>query len=315
MNTRISQSLKAGGETAKRLVENAPIVDVPVSKIVPYPRQSRKIFDEAALKLLSESIEAIGLRTEIWVRGNSKQGFELIAGERRLRAVQLLGRDKIRAKIIEADDELAHVLHLTENGHREQLTNVEQALAIAAEVDRLKGSLGAVCAAYSMSKGQVSKLVAIAKDAQIAEGMILSGITGINNLYKAVQIGKRDPKLREKLEKLLNETSGEVTEENKKRVTKFVKDAGNEGEEADGEESTSPKDVERKQLVVYVNCNPHSKDAGRFAESEKQWGKPRLSHQKQNNRTEQAIVQFGDQNHSAIFSALDLQVREVYLVS
>ena len=79
------------------------VTELPVASIVPNPHQPRKEFDESAVKELAESIRSEGLLQPIVVR-KVKGGYELIAGERRLRAFKQLGQKFIPVRVIEASD-------------------------------------------------------------------------------------------------------------------------------------------------------------------------------------------------------------------
>ena len=100
--------------------------ELAVASIRPNPYQPRTHFDETALKELADSIEASGLIQPVVVRPRTG-GFELIAGERRWRAVQRLGWEKIPAIVREADDRTVLTLALIENLQRDDLSPVDEA--------------------------------------------------------------------------------------------------------------------------------------------------------------------------------------------
>ena len=97
-------------------------------RIIPNPFQPRKEFNEETLQELTASIRENGLIQPITVRKNGDH-FEIIAGERRFRACQLLNWETIPAVIIEADDEDMAQLALIENIQREDLSAIEEANA------------------------------------------------------------------------------------------------------------------------------------------------------------------------------------------
>jgi ParB family chromosome partitioning protein len=112
------------------------IVSLPVSSIVASRHQLRKDFEEEGIKNLSVSIDKEGLLQPITVRFVDGV-YELIAGERRLRAVQLLGRDNIYAIIVEVPSEAAAAAKgLVENIQRKDLNPMEEARGYA-ELQRL----------------------------------------------------------------------------------------------------------------------------------------------------------------------------------
>ena len=95
-----------------------------LSEIVASPNQPRKLFNNAELQELADSIAEIGLLQPIAVR-RVQNGYELIAGERRLKAHQLLSKHTIEAIIIDVSDEDVALLTLAENLKREDLTDYE----------------------------------------------------------------------------------------------------------------------------------------------------------------------------------------------
>ncbi len=104
------------------------VLDIPVNHIRPNPHQPRTEFNEEALEQLASSIEKHGLIQPITVRYLGQKRFELISGERRLRATKLAGLDEIPAYIREANDEEIIAFALIENIQREELNPLEVAL-------------------------------------------------------------------------------------------------------------------------------------------------------------------------------------------
>ena len=93
------------------------------------PYQPRRDFREEELKELAESLKNSGLVQPPTVRKNSSGRYELISGERRLRAAQIAGWKKIRVTLVEADDLTAASMTATENLQREDLNPIEEALS------------------------------------------------------------------------------------------------------------------------------------------------------------------------------------------
>ena len=103
------------------------VVELRIMEIERSPYQPRRDFREAELKELAESLKNNGLVQPPTVRKNSKGRYELIAGERRLRAAQLAGWEKIRVTLVEASDQTAAVMTVSENLQREDLNPIEEA--------------------------------------------------------------------------------------------------------------------------------------------------------------------------------------------
>jgi len=111
------------------------ILFIPVGNIRPNPNQPRKEFDELRLQELSDSISQHGLIQPITVRHLGSQKYELISGERRLRATKMTGTDTIPAYVREATDNDSIALALIENVQREDLNSIEIAMGYQQLID------------------------------------------------------------------------------------------------------------------------------------------------------------------------------------
>ena len=100
------------------------LVDIKIEDIAPNPNQPRKTFDEYELHKLSESIKQNGIIVPLSVR-KTANGYELIAGERRLRAAKAAGLKKVPCVICGADDQMSAVYSIIENLQRADLSVFE----------------------------------------------------------------------------------------------------------------------------------------------------------------------------------------------
>ena len=116
------------GSAAPAAVPGSPL-ELKIADIERSPYQPRREFGEGELKELAESLKNNGLVQPPTVRRNAQGRYELIAGERRLRAAQLAGWAKIRVTLVEADDQTAAVMTTTENLQREDLNPIEEAVS------------------------------------------------------------------------------------------------------------------------------------------------------------------------------------------
>ncbi len=116
--------------TAREPVSERVPTAVHPSSIIPNPNQPRRVFDDAKIDELAKSIDASGMLQPLVVR-MSPNGYELIAGERRLRAVQRLGLSEVPVIIHETSDPSTLLLALVENLQREDLNPIEEAAAFA----------------------------------------------------------------------------------------------------------------------------------------------------------------------------------------
>jgi ParB family chromosome partitioning protein len=132
------------------------LVYLPPAMIHPSPRQPRKRFEPEAAAGLTASVKAQGLLQPLVVRPRAGGGYELIAGERRLRAARGAGLETVPALVREADDRDSLLLGLVENVAREELSPLEEARACAVLVDEFGLSLGELADKVGRSKPSVS---------------------------------------------------------------------------------------------------------------------------------------------------------------
>lgn len=126
-----SRASSRGGSTADLVpVPGATFAYLPPDDIIPNPRQPRTVFDESALAELVASIAEVGILQPIVVRPNpAGPGFELIMGERRLRAARMAGLTAVPAIVRNTDDTDMLRDALVENLHRSELNPLEEAAA------------------------------------------------------------------------------------------------------------------------------------------------------------------------------------------
>lgn len=110
-----------------RLKKDKVVFQLPIDKIRSNPYQPRKYFNRAALEELSDSIKTYGVLQPITVRKMSGGYYELVAGERRLRASELAGLDTIPAILMQVSDSDSAVMAFIENIQRQNLSFLEEA--------------------------------------------------------------------------------------------------------------------------------------------------------------------------------------------
>lgn len=130
MSKRLGKGLDAL-ITSLSIKEDDKIVEIPLAQLRANPYQPRKTFDENAIKDLAESIREHGVIQPIVVR-QALRGYEIIAGERRFRASQLLGNPTIPAVVRTYNDQQVMEIALIENVQREDLNAIEVAVAYQA---------------------------------------------------------------------------------------------------------------------------------------------------------------------------------------
>lgn len=113
-----------------KVVRKEQVVLLPINAIAPNPAQPRTVFEQAELDRLAESIEQNGILQPITVRALPDGGYELISGERRLRACQQLKMDRIKAIVIEVSDQQSAIFAMIENLQRQDLNFFDEARGI-----------------------------------------------------------------------------------------------------------------------------------------------------------------------------------------
>lgn len=111
------------------------VVELSVDDISPNPHQPRRDFPESELSALSESIRLNGILQPLTVRRVGENGYELIAGERRLRAAKMAGMGTVPCIILEVTERNSALLALVENVQRQDLSYFDEAKAIAELMD------------------------------------------------------------------------------------------------------------------------------------------------------------------------------------
>jgi ParB family chromosome partitioning protein len=159
--------------------EGAGLLEIPVEAVAPNPRQPRTTFEDEALDALALSIREVGVLQPIVVRKTSS-GFELIAGERRLRAAKLAGLATVPAVIRESDDAESLREALIENIHREDLNPIELAEAFRELLEELGLKQETLAERLGMSRSHIANTIRLLQlppdvQAQLAGGRIQAG--------------------------------------------------------------------------------------------------------------------------------------------
>ncbi|WOJ92445.1 ParB/RepB/Spo0J family partition protein [Congregibacter variabilis] len=139
--------------------EKGLLRELPVDLIQRGQYQPRRDFDPFALQELADSIKAQGVMQPIVVRPIANERFEIIAGERRWRAVQQAGLDSIPALIRNVSDEATVAMSLIENIQREDLNPIEEAYALERLQDEFEMTQQQVADAVGKSRSAVANLL------------------------------------------------------------------------------------------------------------------------------------------------------------
>ena len=158
----------------KEVYESTPkdeIIEVSLDELRPNPYQPRKVFDTEALEELSSSIREHGVFQPIIVKKSIK-GYEIIAGERRVRASKLAGKETIPAIVRDFTDEEMMEISLLENLQRENLNPIEEAQAYKSMLDKLGITQEELSIKVGKSRSHITNIVGILRLPEEVQKMI-----------------------------------------------------------------------------------------------------------------------------------------------
>lgn len=159
------------------ILESADQDDIKQIKLVDIrsnPYQPRKSFNEEALKELAESIKNYGVFQPIIVKKSIK-GYDLVAGERRVRASKLAGLETIPAIIKDFSDDMMREIALLENLQRENLTAIELAWAYKGIIDSLHITQEELANKLGKSRSNVTNVLGLLRLPKTVQDMVLEG--------------------------------------------------------------------------------------------------------------------------------------------
>jgi ParB family chromosome partitioning protein len=161
-------------------VPGARFAELPVSSIVPNPKQPRHVFDEEALEELKVSIQEVGFLQPIVVREIGEGRYELVMGERRWRAAQAVGKDTIPAIVRDTRDDAMLRDALLENIHRANLNPLEEAAAYQQLLDEFGATHEDLAKRIGRSRPQISNTIRLLNlpapvQRRVAAGVLSAG--------------------------------------------------------------------------------------------------------------------------------------------
>lgn len=276
MSTRDTNRLGKGlnsifGQDVSKVLEDIQNGDVKTEKqeqtkinidqIRPNPYQPRKVFDDTALQELSQSIKQHGVFTPILVK-KSIQGYDLIAGERRLRASKLAGKDDIPAIIVDLNDQEMMEIALLENIQRENLNGIEEAKAYEQLIQRLNYTQEQLANRVGKSREHITntlRLLKLPEDVQeyvvqkkLSMGHVraLIGLKDENMIRKIAKQAIDQGLSVRKIEQLVKDLQHKKEPEKQVEENIFIKEAKNKLEEYF---QTSVKVSEHSISIHYEN--------------------------------------------------------------
>ncbi|HEY3925106.1 MAG TPA: ParB/RepB/Spo0J family partition protein [Acidothermaceae bacterium] len=171
--------IRLSDEETLLAVPGARFAELSVDDIAPNPKQPRQVFDEAALAELAHSLREVGFLQPVVVRP-AGAGYELVMGERRLRAAQQAGFTTIPAIIRDTNDDALLRDALLENLHREQLNPLEEGAAYAQLLDEFGATHEELAKRIGRSRSQVSNTIRLLNlppsvQRKVAAGVLSAG--------------------------------------------------------------------------------------------------------------------------------------------
>jgi ParB/RepB/Spo0J family partition protein len=326
MSNALQSSIARLGKQLDENKKDGVSLKVALDQLVPYAHQSRLTMDQDALKELAQTIREVGVIEPLLVRPLGGDRFEIIAGERRWRAARLAGLTEVPTLVRTLDDALADKVHLFENIHRENLSSLDLAQRIAADLKLAGGDLAGVASKYGKSKSWVSKLSTIAQGGEVMAELVEAGTTSDRAVLASVAaLERKSPVQAKALGQKLKEAP---TAANKRGIAEgFLKASKHDVKTSTLKSARasvggkSPEPVWRtKDCVsrdpasasVLVELSPHSEFADEFKSMVKKHGSGRLSNAVRHPSAAYAIVEFGiNAVHRRTYKADELRLTAV----
>ena len=157
------------------LTSEDPVLTLSIEDIEPRSDQPRKVFDEAALQELADSIAQFGLIQPITVRRLDSGYYQIIAGERRWRASRMAGLSEVPVRVLEADDLKTAQLALIENLQREDLNPIEEAEGYKSLIEEYSFTQDEAAKSVGKSRPAISNSLRLLSLDDYVKGLVSEG--------------------------------------------------------------------------------------------------------------------------------------------
>ena len=164
---------------------------VQLKDVRPNPYQPRTVFDETKLQELAESIKAHGVFTPILVK-KSIRGYEIVTGERRVRASKMAGLTEIPAIIVDFTDDQMMEIAMLENIQREDLSVIEEAQGYSKMVERLGYTQEQLAKRVGKSREHVTNTMRLLKLPKEVQQMVIDGELSMGHVRALLSLEKDD---------------------------------------------------------------------------------------------------------------------------
>jgi ParB family chromosome partitioning protein len=180
--------VREAGESASDAANTLPNV-LKLSQLQPGKYQPRTRMDEGSLYELAESIKAQGIMQPVLVRPVGPERFEIIAGERRVRAAKLAGLDEVPVLVKEVPDEAAAAMALIENIQREDLNPLEEAQGLKRLTDEFGLTHEQAAQAVGRSRSAASNLLRLLNLTEPVQQMLMAGDIDMGHARALLPLG------------------------------------------------------------------------------------------------------------------------------
>ncbi len=179
-------------ESGLQEVEGARFAEIPLTQIVPNPRQPRQAFDEDEMSELVHSIQEVGLLQPVIVRSTGVGTYELVMGERRWRATREAGLDSIGAIVRDTSDDDLLRDALLENLHRSQLNPLEEAAAYQQLLDDFGCTHEELAERIGRSRPQISNTLRLLKLSPTVQRRVAAGVLSAGHARALVAVNNSE---------------------------------------------------------------------------------------------------------------------------
>ena len=210
-------------------------VELPIEEIRPNPYQPRKEFDKKALEELSESIKTHGIFTPLLVR-KSVSGYDLITGERRLRAAKMAGLKTVPAIQVEFTEEQMMEIAILENVQREDLNPIEEAAAYESLIQKLGYTQEKLAERVGKSREYCANIMRLLKLPEDVQSMVVNkqltmshvrpllSLNDEEKIYEAAEKIKKNKMSVREVEAYVRDVNGGQKKPKKKEKDPMIRD-------------------------------------------------------------------------------------------
>lgn len=183
-NTDIQSVISAIEKKAPEMSQ----VKVSLKEIRPNPHQPRQHFNEEKLNELAQSIKEHGIFQPVILKESSMQGYEIVAGERRCRAAQIVGLEEVPAIIVDFSDQQMMEIALLENIQREDLNSIEEAQAYSKMMKSLKLTQEELAKRVGKSRAHIANTVRLLKMPRQLQDYVLNGVLTMGHIKPLITL-------------------------------------------------------------------------------------------------------------------------------